>query len=108
MRELLLVVTIADKRVALRAADVHSVIELEMLTPVPRAAGHVPGGPGAATLAPGGGAGGEPVQLRRDQHERRSACVEELGEAGPPGARRVRRHHRHCLLMVQARYPRSR
>jgi purine-binding chemotaxis protein CheW len=43
MTELLLVVAIAGRRIALRAAQVHSVIELEMLSSVPRAPAHVAG-----------------------------------------------------------------
>ena len=43
MNELLLVVTIAGERVALPAAAVESVVELESLIPVPRAAPHVAG-----------------------------------------------------------------
>ena len=43
MNELLLIVTIADERVALPAAAVESVVELETLTPVPRAPSHVAG-----------------------------------------------------------------
>ena len=43
MNELLLIVTIAGERVALPAAAVESVVELETLTPVPRAPGHVAG-----------------------------------------------------------------
>ena len=43
MNELLLVVTIAGQRVALPAAAVESVVELEALIPVPRAAPHVAG-----------------------------------------------------------------
>ena len=43
MNELLLVVTIAGERVALPAAAVESVVELEALIPVPRAAAHVAG-----------------------------------------------------------------
>ena len=43
MSELLLVVTIAGERVALRAASVESVVELDTLIPVPRAAAHVAG-----------------------------------------------------------------
>ena len=43
MSELLLVVTIGGERVALSAAAVESVVELEALTPVPRAAPHVAG-----------------------------------------------------------------
>ena len=43
MKELLLVVTIAGERVALPAAAVESVVELDTLIPVPRAAPHVAG-----------------------------------------------------------------
>jgi purine-binding chemotaxis protein CheW len=43
MNELLLVVTIAGERVALAAAAVESVVELDTLIPVPRAAAHVAG-----------------------------------------------------------------
>lgn len=43
MNELLLIVTIAGERVALPAAAVESVVELETLTPVPRAPRHVAG-----------------------------------------------------------------
>ena len=43
MNELLLVVTIADERVALSAAAVESVVELDTLIPVPRAPAHVAG-----------------------------------------------------------------
>ena len=43
MNELLLVVTIAGERVALPAAAVESVVELDTLVPVPRAAPHVAG-----------------------------------------------------------------
>ena len=43
MAELLLVVRLAGERVALPAADVESVVEIEALTPVPGAAGHVAG-----------------------------------------------------------------
>jgi purine-binding chemotaxis protein CheW len=43
MNELLLVVTIAGERVALEAAAVESVVELDALTPVPRAPAHVAG-----------------------------------------------------------------
>lgn len=41
--ELLLIVTLAGERVALRAAEVESVIEIEALTPVPLAPVHVAG-----------------------------------------------------------------
>jgi purine-binding chemotaxis protein CheW len=43
MNELLLIVTIAGSRVALPAAAVESVVELDMLIPVPRAPAHVAG-----------------------------------------------------------------
>jgi purine-binding chemotaxis protein CheW len=43
MNELLLVVRIAGQRVALPAARVESVVELDTLIPVPRAADHVAG-----------------------------------------------------------------
>ena len=43
MNELLLVVTIGGERVALPAAAIESVVELEALIPVPRAAPHVAG-----------------------------------------------------------------
>ena len=43
MNPLLLIVTIAGSRVALPAAAVESVVELEALIPVPRAQGHVAG-----------------------------------------------------------------
>src|SRR5689334_24872059 len=43
MSELLLVVTIAGDRVAIPAAAVESVVELDTLIPVPRAAPHVAG-----------------------------------------------------------------
>jgi purine-binding chemotaxis protein CheW len=43
MNELLLVVMIAGERVALPSAAVESVVELEALIPVPRAAPHVAG-----------------------------------------------------------------
>lgn len=43
MNELLLIVTIAGQRLALRAGDVQSVIEVGTLTPVPRAPRHVAG-----------------------------------------------------------------
>ncbi|HUG45259.1 MAG TPA: chemotaxis protein CheW [Sphingomicrobium sp.] len=43
MNELLLIVTIAGQRVALPAAAVESVVELDTLIPVPRAAAHVAG-----------------------------------------------------------------
>ena len=43
MNELLLIVTIAEQRVALPAASVESVVELDTLIPVPRAVPHVAG-----------------------------------------------------------------
>lgn len=43
MNDLLLIVTVAGQPLALRAADVQSVIEVGMLTPVPRAPVHVAG-----------------------------------------------------------------
>lgn len=43
MSELLLIVTIGDERVALPAAAVESVVELDTLIPVPRAPAHVAG-----------------------------------------------------------------
>jgi purine-binding chemotaxis protein CheW len=43
MNELLLVVTIAGERVALPASAVESVVELDTLIPVPRAAPHIAG-----------------------------------------------------------------
>ena len=43
MNELLLVVTIAGERVALPASAVESVVELDTLISVPRAAAHVAG-----------------------------------------------------------------
>jgi purine-binding chemotaxis protein CheW len=43
MKELLLVVTVAGQRVALPSAAVESVVELDALIPVPRAAPHVAG-----------------------------------------------------------------
>ena len=43
MSEQYLIVRIADRRVAFRASEVHSVIELESITPVPMAPPHVAG-----------------------------------------------------------------
>jgi purine-binding chemotaxis protein CheW len=43
MAELLLIVRLAGERVALPAADVESVVEIESLIPVPGAAAHVAG-----------------------------------------------------------------
>lgn len=43
MTELLLIVTVAGERITIPAADVESVVELDSLIPVPRAASHVAG-----------------------------------------------------------------
>ena len=43
MAELLLIVRLAGRRVAFPASEVEAVVELEGLTPVPRAAAHVAG-----------------------------------------------------------------
>ena len=43
MQQLLLIVTIGGERVALPAASVESVVELDALIPVPRAAPHIAG-----------------------------------------------------------------
>ena len=43
MSELLLIVTIAERRCAFRAHDVQSVIETGLITPIPRAPAHVRG-----------------------------------------------------------------
>ncbi|TFI59307.1 chemotaxis protein CheW [Sphingomonas parva] len=43
MAELLLIVTLAGEQVAVLASEVESVVEVEGLTPVPRAGGHVAG-----------------------------------------------------------------
>lgn len=43
MTELLLIVTLAGQRIALRAADVEAVVEIGAVVPVPRAAAHVAG-----------------------------------------------------------------
>ena len=43
MNHLLLLVTIAGNRVALRASEVEAVVELDTLIPVPRAAPHIAG-----------------------------------------------------------------
>lgn len=43
MAELLLIVRLAGERVALPASEVEAVVELEAITPVPRAAAHVKG-----------------------------------------------------------------
>jgi purine-binding chemotaxis protein CheW len=43
MNDLMLIVAIAGQKVALRAADVQSVVEIDVLTPVPCAPPHVAG-----------------------------------------------------------------
>ena len=43
MTELLLIIQIAGERIAIRATDVESVVEIEGIAPVPRAAPHVAG-----------------------------------------------------------------
>ena len=43
MNQLLLIVTVAGSRVAFPAAKVESVVELDALSPVPRAAAHIAG-----------------------------------------------------------------
>ncbi len=43
MSELVLIVRLAGQRVAFRGSEVESVVEIEALTPVPRAAPHVAG-----------------------------------------------------------------
>ena len=43
MAELLLIVCLAGRRVAIRAGEVEAVVELEGLTPVPRSAAHIAG-----------------------------------------------------------------
>ena len=43
MKGLLLIITLGGERVAISADEVESVVEIEGLTPVPRAAGHVAG-----------------------------------------------------------------
>ena len=43
MPELLLIVRLAGRRIALPASEVEGVVELEGITPAPRAAGHVAG-----------------------------------------------------------------
>ena len=43
MADLLLIVRLAGRRIALPAAEVEGVVELEGITPAPRAAGHVAG-----------------------------------------------------------------
>ena len=43
MSDLLLIVTIADRKVGIRAAEVNSVIALDNVTPVPRVPDYIPG-----------------------------------------------------------------
>ena len=43
MTELLLIITLGGERIAIRAAHVEAVVEIDGLTPVPRAAAHVAG-----------------------------------------------------------------
>ena len=43
MTELLLIIALAGQRVAIPAEDVEAVVEIEGLTPIPRAADHVAG-----------------------------------------------------------------
>ena len=43
MTELLLIISLAGQRVAIPAADVEAVVEIEGLTPIPRAPDHVAG-----------------------------------------------------------------
>jgi purine-binding chemotaxis protein CheW len=43
MTELILIVTIAGERIAIPAADIESVVELDALIPVPRTAAHIAG-----------------------------------------------------------------
>lgn len=43
MADLLLIVSLAGEQIAVLASEVESVVEVEGLTPVPRAAGHVAG-----------------------------------------------------------------
>ena len=43
MAELLLIVRMAGRRVAIRAGEVEAVVELEGVTPVPRSAAHIAG-----------------------------------------------------------------
>lgn len=43
MNELVLIVTLAGRAAALRASEVHSVVELDAVVPVPRAPAHVLG-----------------------------------------------------------------
>ena len=43
MTQLLLIVTLAGERITIPATDVESVVELEALVPVPRAAAHIAG-----------------------------------------------------------------
>ncbi len=102
MAELLLIVTLAGEQVAVLASEVESVVEVEGMTPVPRAAGHVAGLTALrsrvltvvdcmSSLAPGGRidnprdaivvvADGHPYALLVDRVEDR---VEATGEIAP-------------------------
>ena len=105
MNRLILIVVIGGSRVALSAAAVESVVEIDALIPVPRAAPHVAGltalrsrvltvidcsialGLGAGDTAPG--AGSEAVVVEIDGHHYAllvdvvDDVVEVLGEPGP-------------------------
>ena len=72
MMELLLIVSLAGERVAVPAADVESVVELEGLTPVPRSAAHVAG-----------------LSALRSRVLTVIDCIASL-ELGEPGARELR------------------
>lgn len=104
MNELLLIVSIAGQRAAFRASDVQSVIELDTVSPVPRAPEHVVGisalrsrvitvidcrsslGLGQADKSPAGGQavvvefGGHSYALQVDEAR---DVTEALGEAAP-------------------------
>lgn len=89
MNELLLVVTIAGQRLALRAADVQSVIEIASLTPVPRAPRHV--------------AGLSALRSRVLTAIDCRHCVGEEAEAAPAGYAAVVEHDGHSYaLLVEA------
>jgi purine-binding chemotaxis protein CheW len=100
---LLLIVRLAGERVAFPAAEIESVIELEGLTPVPRAAAHVAGLSALrsrvltvidcrASLEPGtgGGDGRDAVVVVADGHpyallvDAVEDVVETSGDARPP------------------------
>jgi purine-binding chemotaxis protein CheW len=103
MGELLLIVRLAGERIALPAAAVEAVVEIEGLTPVPRAAGHVAGLTAlrsrvltvidcVASLEPGrsGGEGRDAVVVVTDGHpyallvEAVEDVVEAGGDVRPP------------------------